>query len=167
MIWGANGLVLPDAADVAATWPTITWSPSSSSSVVISVTLPSLRPARTRMGVGMPSRSTQTREEDLAAGSETTLRAGPRIPGVLITAGDVSADGHTVALRTYGSMSIWARHGREPLTQTLARASCTGPRRLIVEGQGESLALSRGGTAAYTVPEGTSPLIRRYRAPSG
>jgi hypothetical protein len=107
-----------------------------------------------------------TASADLAAGSETTLRAGPSVPLTLITAGDVSANGKLVALRTYTELDLWARRGSEPLATTLRRsATCTMRAPLLVEGQGEAVALSAGGTTAYTTAEGTPAVLRRYAAP--
>jgi hypothetical protein len=99
---------------------------------------------------------------DRPAGSLTTLRAGPAVPLALVTGGDVSADGRTVVLRTYTGLTVWTRRGAEPLTRTLRRpASCTITG-LLREGQGEAVALTPGGSAAYTVVEGERPAIRRY-----
>jgi hypothetical protein len=99
-----------------------------------------------------------------AAGAETTLHAGPRIPLTLVTAGDVSGDGRLIALRTYFQMYLWARHGREPLLRTLARAPTCVVRAPLSEGQGEALALTPAGTTAYTTAEGTPAPIWRYAA---
>jgi len=100
----------------------------------------------------------------IAPDTLTTLRAGPAVPLALVTAGDVSGDGRIIVLRTYFRMYLWARRGREPLTRTLARApTCVVPAPLN-EGQGEAVALTRAGTAAYTTAEGTPAVIRRYAA---
>jgi hypothetical protein len=97
-----------------------------------------------------------------AAGGEATLRAGPRIPLALVTAGDVSADGRIVALRTYARVALWRRRGSEPLTTTLRRPPCVSPTSLLREGQGEALALDRSGTSFVTAPEGRGAAVRRY-----
>lgn len=107
-----------------------------------------------------------TASADLAAGSETTLRAGPAVPLTLITGGDVSAKGKLVALRTYTELGLWARRGSEPLATTLRRpATCTMRASLLPEGQGEAVALSAAGSTAYTTAEGTPAVLRRYAAP--
>ena len=98
----------------------------------------------------------------LAGGSLTTLRAGPRVSLPLITAGDVSGDGHLIALRTYFRLYLWARRGREPLTTALARPATCVVAAPLNEGQGEAVALTRTGAAAYTTAEGTPAIIRRY-----
>jgi hypothetical protein len=76
------------------------------------------------------------------------------------TAGDVSADGRTVAVRGYFNVALWTRHGNEPLTATLRRKACVSPTALD-DGQGEALALARNGRSAWTVAEGVRPPIRR------
>jgi hypothetical protein len=95
----------------------------------------------------------------------TTLRAVGEVrleEPALITAGDVSADGRTIALRTYESVFVWSRHRNEPLAAAVRRPPCTAPADLLVEGQGEALALTSDGTAFYTVPEGERPALRRH-----
>jgi hypothetical protein len=100
----------------------------------------------------------------LPAGSQATLRKGPRIRMSLVTAGDVSADGRVVALRGYGRVAVWTRRGREPLTTTLSRAPCTSPTSLAPEGPGEAIALDRRGASFLTVAEGSPAVLRRYAA---
>ncbi|UUY03824.1 hypothetical protein LRS13_24720 [Svornostia abyssi] len=94
---------------------------------------------------------------------ESTLRRGPEIDVALATAGDVSADGRTIAVRGYTSLAVWRRRGDEALTTTLRREPCSPPTALF-EGQGEALALNRNGTIARTVAEGSPAVLRRYRA---
>jgi hypothetical protein len=98
----------------------------------------------------------------LAAGSQTTLGAGPAIGLSLVTAGDVSADGRVVVLRGYDRVAVWVRRGRERLTSTLRRAPCLSPTSLVGEGQGEAIALDRHGTSFLTVAEGSPAVLRRY-----
>ncbi|HEV7495532.1 hypothetical protein [Baekduia sp.] len=82
--------------------------------------------------------------------------------GGLATAGDVSADGRTVAVRTYTALYVWARKPGASLAATLARKPCVGSAQLGLEGQGESLALSRDGRSFFTIPEGAGAAVRRY-----
>lgn len=82
--------------------------------------------------------------------------------GQAITAGDVSADGKTIVLRSYGSAWVWERARGESLAAAFERAPCIVKANLIKEGQGETLALSRDGRAFYTIPEGADPPLRRY-----
>jgi len=104
------------------------------------------------------------------AGVTRTMRRAGRLrlgPGELVTAGDVSKDGRTIALRTYSSAFVWRRRTGESVAATLLRRRpCTVRADLTVEGQAESLALDADGSAFYTVPEGSVPALRRY-APVG
>ncbi len=99
------------------------------------------------------------------AGAPTTMRrrAWLRL-GVAeaVTGGDVSADGSTIALRTYDAVLVWKRRRGETVAAALRRRPCAARTSLPGEGQGEALALTRGGGAFYTVPEGERPAIRRY-----
>ncbi len=90
-----------------------------------------------------------------------TLRKGARLAFGLVTAGSVSADGRTVVLRSYDTLAVWRRRGREPLTRTLSREPCTSPTSLGVEDQGEAIALD-GSDAILTAPEGRDPVLRRW-----
>jgi hypothetical protein len=82
--------------------------------------------------------------------------------GQAITAGDVSADGRTIVLRSYNRAYVWTRRGGESLAAALRREPCAAPADLLAEGQGETLALSRDGRTLWTVPEGVQPALRRY-----
>jgi hypothetical protein len=98
-------------------------------------------------------------------GSATLRHAGDIELGLggLATAGDVSADGRTVALRTYTTLFAWRRRpGRSIAATMTATRPCTGQASLGREGQGEALALARDGRSFFTVPEGAAPLLRRY-----
>ena len=88
-----------------------------------------------------------------------TLRLGV---GQLVTAGDVSADGRTIVLRTYDRAFVWTKRRGESIATALRRAPCAAGTDLIAEGQGEALALTRNGRAFYTVPEGAGAPLRRY-----
>jgi hypothetical protein len=95
----------------------------------------------------------------------TTLRHFGTIQlglGEPVTAGSVSADGRTIALRTYDRAYVWRRRAGETITAALRRRPCRAGADLAGEGQGEALALTRDGRAFFTVPEGTRPSLRRY-----
>jgi hypothetical protein len=97
----------------------------------------------------------------------TTLRRGATIAlgaGEAVTDGAVSADGRTIALRTYGRAFVWARRPEETVAAALRRRPCRAEAELLREGQGEALALTRDGRAFLTVPEGRRPALRRYEA---
>jgi hypothetical protein len=91
-----------------------------------------------------------------------TLELGVGQP---LTAGDVSADGRTIVLRSYDRAFVYPRRRGESLVHALRRKPCTAGADLLDEGQGESLALTRDGRAFYTLPEGVNPILRRYAAP--
>ena len=99
-----------------------------------------------------------------APGSDNLRHAGTLRLGVgqAITAGDISADGRVIALRSYDRAFVWTRRRGESVAAALRRRPCTAGARLIAEGQGETLALSRDGRAFWTVPEGARPPLRRY-----
>jgi hypothetical protein len=101
-----------------------------------------------------------------APGSAVLRHAGDLRLGLagLATAGDVSADGRTIAIRTYTALYAWTRKPGASLAATLARKPCVGSAQLSLEGQGESLALSRDGRSFFTVPEGAAAVLRRYSA---
>jgi hypothetical protein len=102
----------------------------------------------------------------LGAGTTQTLKRAGTIElglGGLATAGDVSADGRVVAVRTYTSLYVWSRRSGVSIARTLVDGDhCTGATGLGREGQGEALALTRDGRSFYTVPEGAAPALRRY-----
>ncbi|MBN1529060.1 MAG: hypothetical protein JW895_08365 [Thermoleophilaceae bacterium] len=94
-----------------------------------------------------------------------TLRRVARIAlggGEAVTAGDISADGRIIAVRTYFRAYVWKRKRGETIAEAMRRKPCAAAADLFDEGQGEALALTRNGGAFYTVPEGGRPPIRRY-----
>lgn len=93
-----------------------------------------------------------------------TIKLGPVEP---VTAGDVSADGRTIALRTYDQAYVWRRRAGESVTAALRRRPCRAGADLLAEGQGEALALTANGRAFVTVPEGARPALRRYESSGG
>jgi len=87
--------------------------------------------------------------------------------GQAVTAGDVSADGRTIVLRTYDLAYAWRRRPGETVAAALRRRPCVIDAGLLAEGQGETIALAADGRAFYTVPEGTRPALRRYESSAG
>ena len=79
-----------------------------------------------------------------------------------VTAGDLSADGRTIVIRTYDGVFAWSRRAGESLAAALRRRACAAHADLLVEGQSEAVALTADGRAFYTVPEGGEPPIRRW-----
>lgn len=95
----------------------------------------------------------------------TTMRRAGRVSlgiGEAVTAGDVSANGRTIVLRTYDRAFVWSRRRGTSLASAIRRRPCAARANLLVEGQGEALALTRNGRAFYTIPEGGRPALRRY-----
>ena len=85
---------------------------------------------------------------------QTTLSLGI---GQLVTAGDISATGDTIVLRTYTDVWVWNRPAGEPIATTFGREPCGAP--APREGQGEALALLPTGDRYVTSSEGVgSPL---------
>ena len=102
--------------------------------------------------------------------SVTTLRRAGAVrldEGAAVTAGDVSADGSTIVLRTYDRAFVWRRRAGETVAAALRRRPCAADADLLREGQGEAIALTRDGRAFYTVPEGPRPALRRYETSAG
>jgi hypothetical protein len=101
---------------------------------------------------------------NLSSGARQTLKLRGHVNfglAGLTTAGDVSADGHIIAIRTYSDLSVWHRRAGTSIAATLSDGTrCTTT--LAAEGQGESLALTAQGTSFYTIPEGPSPPLRHY-----
>ncbi|MEA2223590.1 MAG: hypothetical protein QOH83_1966 [Solirubrobacteraceae bacterium] len=99
----------------------------------------------------------------------TTLRRSGTLAlgaGEAVTAGDVSGDGRTIALRTYDRAFVWRRRPGETVAATLRRPHCSADADLLREGQGEALALTGDGRAFFTVPEGRRATLRRYESGS-
>jgi len=100
----------------------------------------------------------------------TTLRRAGTVTlglGEAVTAGDVSRDGRTIALRSYDRAFVWQRRPGEAVAAALRRRPCDAGADLLREGQGEALALTADGRAFYTVPEGARPELRRYESSAG
>ncbi|MGI9082260.1 MAG: hypothetical protein ACR2FZ_08275 [Thermoleophilaceae bacterium] len=79
-----------------------------------------------------------------------------------VTAGDLSADGRTIVIRTYDGVFAWSRRAGQSLATALRGRACAAGADLLVEGQSEAVALTADGRAFYTVPEGEEPPIRRW-----
>ncbi len=97
-----------------------------------------------------------------AAGAVTTLRRRARLnlgAGQAVTAADVSGDGRTIVVRTYDSVYLWRRRSGERVATAMRRKPCSPRASLVLEGQGETIALTRGAGAFYTVPEGVAPVV--------
>lgn len=86
---------------------------------------------------------------------------GAQLPGVrLTTAGDVSADGSLVAVRTYTNAFVWRRPPGQPLHAAFETEPCPVP--LRVEIQGETFAFDAVDGGYFTVSEGTASTLWRF-----
>jgi hypothetical protein len=95
----------------------------------------------------------------------TTMQRVGRVSlgaGEAVTAGDISANGRTIAIRTRDHAFVWSRRRDESIASAMRRRPCTASTDLFVEGKGEAFALTRSGRAFYTVTEGDEPALRRY-----
>lgn len=101
-----------------------------------------------------------------AAALPTLERVGTFRPGpstfASVTGADLSADGSVLAVRTYGSVRLFARGDGDAIADVLAGEPCNGP--VPVEVQGEAVAVTPTADAYYTLPEGQRPRLSRWAA---
>lgn len=100
----------------------------------------------------------------LAAGSTTVLTDVGTVEleeDALLTAGDISASGDAVALRTYGQVHLYARAAGSTIAATLTGKSCEGE--VADEPQGEAITFSADGSSYLTLSEGVGQPLNRYR----
>ncbi len=79
--------------------------------------------------------------------------------GSPVTAGDLSADGSLVALRSYRAVWMWQRAAGRSVAETLQGEPC----RLSVSGEGQGEALAFLGRDFVTLSEGDASPIHLYR----
>lgn len=77
-----------------------------------------------------------------------------------IVAGDISADGKQILLKTYQSVYYWKREGNEPISQALLRKPAKLP--YIRERQGEAIGFTPDGKGYYCISEGVNAVIYYY-----
>ncbi len=83
-----------------------------------------------------------------------------------VTGGDVSANGDTVALRTYLGVTLYPRPAGTRLWRAFEQTSCAGAApSLLAERQGEAVGFVPGGRAYLTAGEGEHPPLHRFGAP--
>ena len=88
---------------------------------------------------------------------------GEQIPSdLMVTAGDLTSDGRTLALRTYLHVWIWTFAADEPLEDGLLRAPCEAPS--PPERQGEALGFDVASPSFWTLSEGVGQPL--YRVPA-
>jgi hypothetical protein len=102
---------------------------------------------------------------NLSGGSTTTLTKVGTITfgaglGNSVTAADISPDGMSIAIRTYGAVHLWTRFFNEPIVQAINRPSCQGP--VPAEIQGEAVAFRPDGRSYFTASEGAAVPLHRF-----
>jgi hypothetical protein len=103
----------------------------------------------------------------LPAGTTTVLQRVGELRlsvGLLnaVTAADISRDGGTIGIRTYGGVRLWNR-GDRTVIATLGTTPCEGP--IPFESQGESLGLAPGGRSYFTASEGVNVPLHQFAVP--
>jgi len=110
-------------------------------------------------------------DADAPAGTSAVLERVADVSlglGQGVTGGDVSADGSTVALRTYLGVVLYPRPAGTNLWDAFARSSCAGAAPPLVglarrsERQGEAIGFVPSGKAYLTVGEGAHPPLHRF-----
>lgn len=80
-----------------------------------------------------------------------------------ITAGDISADGSQILLKSYATVYYWKREAGEPVWKAMQRKPDELP--YEQEHQGEAIAFTRDGKAYFTTSEGVYAPIYKYTLP--
>lgn len=83
--------------------------------------------------------------------------------GVWVTGGDISPDGHLIALRTYTEVRLWDREPGRDVAETLASPPTC--RRRVIERQGEAIGFAADGRGFVTISEGEHPPVLWHRLP--
>jgi hypothetical protein len=77
------------------------------------------------------------------------------------TAGDITADGDAVLVRTYGTVLVWPREDGQSVAEAIVQNEpCEA--RSVPEAQGEALAVDPDGGGYRTTSEGLNPPINRF-----
>jgi len=85
------------------------------------------------------------------------------IPGdLMVTGGDLSPDGRTLAIRTYLNVWLWTLGQGEPLERGMLRPPCSAPS--PPERQGEALGFDLDPPTFWTLSEGVGQPLYRVRA---
>jgi hypothetical protein len=110
-------------------------------------------------------------DADAPAGTSAVLERVADVSlglGQGVTGGDVSADGSTLALRTYLGVVLYPRPAGTNLWDAFAQPSCAGAAPPLVglarrsERQGEAIGFVPSGKAYLTVGEGAHPPLHRF-----
>jgi hypothetical protein len=82
-----------------------------------------------------------------------------------VTAADVSADRSTIAVRTYGRLSMYALRPGQPIAAALQTLPCDAPH--AREAQGEGVAILADSRGYATISEGAQPSVAEFREAAG
>lgn len=86
------------------------------------------------------------------------------VPGLKwITAGDISADGSQILIKSYEKVFYWKRRAGEPVWETIQRPSIELP--YTLELQGEAISFNAEGNSYFTTSEGRNAIIFKYAIP--
>jgi hypothetical protein len=96
-------------------------------------------------------------------GTMTRVAAIQLGDGRMVTGGDVSFDGSTIALRTYDAILVWAREEGKTVPRSLRGTPCEAP--VPDEAQGEAIAFLPDGSLV-TASEGPNPSLHHI-TPTG
>jgi len=80
-----------------------------------------------------------------------------------ITAGDISADGTRILVKSYQKVYYWKRQKKEPMWKALERKPIVLP--YTIEKQGEAIGFTPDGKNYYTTSEGKHAPIYYYQTP--
>ena len=81
-------------------------------------------------------------------------------PGTIITGADISPDGSTILVRTYGYVLAFSRSKRGTVAAAFRRPPCSAPQ--IDEPQGEAIGFAANGASYFTISEGVGAAVHRF-----
>ncbi|AKU99493.1 hypothetical protein AKJ09_06157 [Labilithrix luteola] len=93
-----------------------------------------------------------------AAGTRVTTEKIAEVDVLLATGGEISRDGHFIAIRNYSNSAfVWPRGDQESIADALARPPCK--LKVAAEAQGEAFAFLLENNGYVTISEGASPAL--------
>jgi hypothetical protein len=102
--------------------------------------------------------------EDVGSFTVTPDPAAPssvvRLPPAIITGADISPDGSTILVRTYGYVLAFSRSKRGTVADAFRRPPCSAPQ--IDEPQGEAIGFAANGASYFTISEGVGAAVHRF-----
>ena len=83
-----------------------------------------------------------------------------RLPPAIITGADISPDGSTILVRTYGYVLAFSRSKHGTVAAAFRRPPCSAPQ--IDEPQGEAIGFAANGASYFTISEGVGAAVHRF-----